>query len=564
MKQTIGDFLLRRLHEAGVQHLFGVPGDYNLEFMQQVEDRGDPAWIGTCNELNGSYAADGYARLHGLGALVVTNAVGALSAINGIAGAYSEHVPVICICGALPMRAVDHGDLMHHTLADGGRGNFYRAFTEVTAAQAQLTPQNAADEIDRLILTAWQHKLPVYLELPSDVAYLEIEVPEQTLQLTMPTSDAERLHTCMQAIMSRLQAAKAPALLLDLDADRFGVREQIAALAETWQMRVATLNASKGAFAETSPFFVGTYAGVGSTPAARTAVEQSDCLLTVGYRRIEVTTGFFTDHLPASAIHLHAFSTDVGADNYQAITLRELLEGLLDAPHTPARKMSAQPNAPHAVTAAPSGPLTQTAYWKAMQAFLRPGDVIIAEDGTSIVGAGSLRLPPNCTFVSQAVWGSIGYATASLLGTLLAAPGRRHLLFTGEGSFQLTAQELSTILRHDLQPFIFLINNRGYTIERTILGQNATYNDVANWRYAELPRVFRRDTTAETYVVETSEQLRHVLDAPHSGLVFVEAVMDPNDSPLELIRTGHAFADSDFGPRGPQSAPNAQIPLPIA
>src|SRR5215469_8793077 len=158
MKQTIGDFLLRRLHEVGVQHLFGVPGDYNLEFMQQVEDRGDPVWIGTCNELNGSYAADGYARLHGLGALVVTNAVGALSAINGVAGAYSEHVPVICICGTLPMRAVEHADLMHHTLADGGRGNFYRAFAEVTAAQAQLTPQNAANEIDRLIVTAWQRK----------------------------------------------------------------------------------------------------------------------------------------------------------------------------------------------------------------------------------------------------------------------------------------------------------------------------------------------------------------------------------------------------------------------
>ena len=98
MKQSIGDFLLRRLHEAGIRHIFGVPGDYNLEFMQQLEDRGDPAWIGTCNELNGSYAADGYARIHGLAALAVTYGVGSLSAMNGIAGAYSEHVPVICIC----------------------------------------------------------------------------------------------------------------------------------------------------------------------------------------------------------------------------------------------------------------------------------------------------------------------------------------------------------------------------------------------------------------------------------------------------------------------------------
>jgi indolepyruvate decarboxylase len=159
MKQSIGDFLLRRLDEAGIRHIFGVPGDYNLEFMQQLEDRGAPAWIGTCNELNGSYAADGYARLHGLAALAVTNGVGALSAINGIAGACSEHVPVICICGSLPLRSLERSELMHHTLADGGRGNFYRMFAEVTAAQSVLSPENAVVEVDRLILTAWRRKL---------------------------------------------------------------------------------------------------------------------------------------------------------------------------------------------------------------------------------------------------------------------------------------------------------------------------------------------------------------------------------------------------------------------
>src|SRR5580692_35318 len=105
MKQSIGNFLLRRLHEAGIRHIFGVPGDYNREFMKPWEDRSDPAWIGNCNELNGSYAADGYARIRGLAALAVTNGVGALSAMHGIAGAYREHVQVICICGSLPLRS---------------------------------------------------------------------------------------------------------------------------------------------------------------------------------------------------------------------------------------------------------------------------------------------------------------------------------------------------------------------------------------------------------------------------------------------------------------------------
>src|SRR5262249_22795446 len=227
MKQAIGDFLLRRLEEAGVRHLFGVPGDYNLELMQQLEDRREPAWVGNCNELNASYATDAYARINGIGALIVTHGVGALSAINGIAGAFSEHVPVICISGSIPLRAIQRGDLMHHTLADREKGDFCRMFAEVTAAQTRLTPENAAAEIDRLLLTAWRRKLPVYLELPSDISYLEIEVPDRPIKLEMIPSDQENLKACTEMILERLKTAKSPAFLLDLDAGRFGVSKLV-------------------------------------------------------------------------------------------------------------------------------------------------------------------------------------------------------------------------------------------------------------------------------------------------------------------------------------------------
>src|SRR5215472_11239128 len=249
--------------------------------MQQLEDRGAPAWIGNCNELNASYAADAYARINGIGALIVTYGVGSLSAINGIAGAYSEHVPVICICGSLPLRAVQRGDLMHHTLADREKGDFCRMFAEVTVAQTRLTPENAVVEIDRLILTAWRRKLPIYLELPSDISYLDIEVPERPLKLELLPSEPASLEACTQMIGERLHAAKAPTFLLDLDAIRFGLSPQIMELAERLQIRVATLNCAKGAVPETSNHFVGTYAGIASSAATRAAVEESDCLLTV-------------------------------------------------------------------------------------------------------------------------------------------------------------------------------------------------------------------------------------------------------------------------------------------
>jgi indolepyruvate decarboxylase len=302
-RMKIGDFLLRRLEEAGVRHLFGVPGDYNLELLQQLQDNGTLKWIGTCSELNASYAADGYARLNGLGALLVTNGVGALSAINGVGGSYSEHVPVICIAGSIPLRSIDRGLGMHHTMADGTYDHFLDAYAHVTTAHARLTPRNAATEIDRLILAAWREKLPVYMELPSDIAYLDIEVPADPLMLAYPPSDPERLRSCIAAITGRLAGAKAPAILVDTDADRFGVASELMALADRMQVPVAVINTAKGVIDETFPHYLGIYHGKASEPHARDAIESSDCLLAIGYRPIEVTTGDFSASLPADTIH---------------------------------------------------------------------------------------------------------------------------------------------------------------------------------------------------------------------------------------------------------------------
>jgi indolepyruvate decarboxylase len=564
MKMSIGNFLLRRLQEAGIRHIFGVPGDYNLELMQQLEDRGEPAWIGNCNELNASYATDAYARINGIGAMIVTHGVGTLSATNGIAGAYSEHVPVILISGSLPLRSVQRGNLMHHTLADPGKGDLCRIFAEVTTAQAQLTPENAVAEIDRIILTAWRRKLPVYMELPSDISYLEVEVPERPLKLKMPASEQENLTACTKMILEKLSAAKSPAFLLDIDVMRFGVSAQIMELAERFHMHVATLNCAKGAVPESSPQYVGTYGGIASGPVARQAIEGSDCLLTIGYRRIESTTGFFTDKLPAPTIHLNSTYVDSADKNFQGVHLKELLQSIVGTSSSILTKHQA-PHPPKQVAFIPSNdPLTQAEYWKAIQNFLRPGDVIVVEDGASSAGFGRLTLPDGCTYITGAyVWCSIGYATGALLGAILATPGRRHILLTGEGSLQMTVQELSTIMRHDLKPFISVINNSGYTVERAVLGKSAKYNDIANWRYSELPHIFSRDKKAETRIVTNSKELQTVLNAPHSTMVLVECVMDKYDAPYDLVLGGHAIADTDYGARGPQSAVDAQIPVPV-
>ena len=556
---TIGAFLLRRLEETGVRHLFGVPGDFNLELLQQLQDGGALKWVGTCNELNAAYAADGYSRLNGLGALAVTNAVGAMGAINGVAGSYSEHVPVICICGSIPLRSIERGLGMHHTMADGTWDRFLAAYAQVTVAQARITPCNAVTEIDRLILTAWREKLPVYMELPSDIAYLDIEAPSAPLMLAEPPGDPERTHACTDAIATRLSDAKSPAVLVDLDVDRFGVAAEVMELAEKMQLPVAVLNTAKAVIDETFPHYLGVYNGAASEPHVREAIETSDCLLSIGYRPIEANSGDFTASLPANTIRARGHSVDVGDDNYQAVTLKEVLRGVIDLVQRPTNRPPRKPLAAAAVDLRDSSAkLTQVAYWKAIQGYIRPGDVLLADNGTSYALFG-LRLPAHCTVIASINWGSIGYSVGALLGTLTAAPNRRHILLVGDGSFQESAQELSTILRHDHKPVILLINNGGYTIERGYIGKSEPYNDSANWAYANLPRVFRPDTTARSFVAKTTTDLQTALNASNDTLIFIESIMDPHDAPAPVITSSNKGADIDYGPRGPQHHDNAQL-----
>jgi len=557
---TVGDFLLRRLQEAGVGHLFGVPGDFNLELLQQNEDSGYLTWVGTCNELNAAYAADGYARLNGIGALTVTQAVGPLIAINGIAGSYADHVPVILIAGSIPLRSIDRGLGMHHTTGDGTWDRFLGALGQVTAAQARLTPYNAAMEIDRLILTALREKLPVYMELPSDIAYLDIEVPSAPLMLAEPASDPERLKSCAAAIADQLSKANSPAILVDEDVERYGAATEVMGLAEKLQAPVAVSGPAKAVIDETFPYYAGIYNGKASAPQTCEAIEGSDCLLSIGYRPIDDTTGGFTGSLPANTIRARGHSVDVGEFNYQAVALREVLLSVTDAvPQVTSRATFSLPVAiPAGARTDGSAKLTQAAYWETIQGYLRPGDVLLTDNGTSYAIFG-FRLPPKCTVLASIMWGGIGYSLGALLGTLTAAPQRRHLLFIGDGSFQESAQELSTILRHDLKPVIFLINNGGYTIERGYMGKTADYNDIARWDYAKLPKVFRPDTTAQSFLVKTVADLENALAAPNNSLIFVESVMDPYDAPAAVIRSSNAGAELDYGPRGPQHRGNAQL-----
>ncbi|EJW0286002.1 alpha-keto acid decarboxylase family protein [Salmonella enterica] len=534
---TVADYLLDRLAGCGIGHLFGVPGDYNLQFLDHVIDHPTLRWVGCANELNAAYAADGYARMSGAGALLTTFGVGELSAINGIAGSYAEYVPVLHIVGAPCSAAQQRGELMHHTLGDGDFRHFYHMSQAISAASAILDEQNACFEIDRVLGEMLAARRPGYIMLPADVAKKTAIPPTQALAL--PVHEAQsgvetafRYHA-RQCLMNSRRIA----LLADFLAGRFGLRPLLQRWMAETPIAHATLLMGKGLFDEQHPNFVGTYSAGASSKEVRQAIEDADRVICVGTRFVDTLTAGFTQQLPAErTLEIQPYASRIGETWFnlpmaQAVsTLRELCLECAFAP--PPTRSAGQP------VRIDKGELTQESFWQTLQQYLKPGDIILVDQGTAAFGAAALSLPDGAEVVVQPLWGSIGYSLPAAFGAQTACPDRRVILIIGDGAAQLTIQEMGSMLRDGQAPVILLLNNDGYTVERAIHGAAQRYNDIASWNWTQIPPALNAAQQAECWRVTQAIQLAEVLErlARPQRLSFIEVMLPKADLP-ELLRT---------------------------
>ncbi|ECE0400220.1 indolepyruvate decarboxylase [Salmonella enterica subsp. enterica] len=534
---TVADYLLDRLAGCGIGHLFGVPGDYNLQFLDHVIDHPTLRWVGCANELNAAYAADGYARMSGAGALLTTFGVGELSAINGIAGSYAEYVPVLHIVGAPCSAAQQRGELMHHTLGDGDFRHFYRMSQAISVASAILDEQNACFEIDRVVGEMLAARRPGYIMLPADVAKKTAIPPTQALAL--PVHEAQsgvetafRYHA-RQCLMNSRRIA----LLADFLAGRFGLRPLLQRWMAETPIAHATLLMGKGLFDEQHPNFVGTYSAGASSKEVRQAIEDADRVICVGTRFVDTLTAGFTQQLSAErTLEIQPYASRIGETWFnlpmaQAVsTLRELCLECAFAP--PPTRSAGQP------VRIDKGELSQESFWQTLQQYLKPGDIILVDQGTAAFGAAALSLPDGAEVVVQPLWGSIGYSLPAAFGAQTACPDRRVILIIGDGAAQLTIQEMGSMLRDGQAPVILLLNNDGYTVERAIHGAAQRYNDIASWNWTQIPSALNAAQQAECWRVTQAIQLAEVLErlVRPQRLSFIEVMLPKADLP-ELLRT---------------------------
>jgi TPP-dependent 2-oxoacid decarboxylase len=544
---TVGDYLLDRLAEFGVSEIFGVPGDYNLEFLDHIVAHPTIRWVGSANELNAGYAADGYGRLRGMSAVVTTFGVGELSATNAIAGSYAEHVPVVHIVGGPSKDAQGTRRALHHSLGDGDFEHFFRISREITCAQANLMPATACREIDRVLSEVREQKRPGYLLLSTDVARFPTEPPEAPLPRYAGGTSPRALSMFVEAA-TELIGDNRLTVLADLLVHRLQVVKELESLLAADVVPYATLMWGKSLLDESSPNYLGIYAGAASAPKVRTAIEDAPVLVTAGVVFTDMVSGFFSQHIDsARTIDVDQYQSSVAGHVFAPLEMGAALDALtqilvrrgISSP----RVSSPQDQEPNtgAETPARDRPLTQQMVWDRLCEALTPGNVVLADQGTSFYGMADHRLPQGVTFIGQPLWGSIGYTLPAAVGAAVAHPDRRTVLLIGDGAAQLTVQELGTFFREGLSPVIVVVNNDGYTVERAIHGETAPYNDIASWSWTEIPHAlgvvnhlaFRTQTYGELDDALTAA-------AEHQDrMVFVEVVLPRLEIPpllAELVQ----------------------------
>lgn len=525
---------------------------YAFPINDTICDDNELRWVGCCNELNAAYAAVGYARIKGMSALCTTFGVGELSAICGVAGSYAEHNLVFHIVGMPNMRTQEKHAIVHHTLGNGEFGLFMRMAAPVACARTFLTPENCIHDTERVIASGLEYHRPVYIAIPGDHVNAPV-VPSPVPVIAPAKSDPRALEQAVSAIIDRISRAKTACIIPGIFVGRYGFRELTTAVVNASGLPYVTMSMDKSVLDETNPSYLGIYNGQLIYPDICEFVESCDCILAIGTIPSDFNTGGFTANLDKSCIiKIMLHDVHIGYADYNDVFMVDVLGELTK--RVQKRTDVAGPRAKSFGTLAvkPGDPINADYLYSSFAKFFRPDDIIVSETGTCTFGLLPIFLPKGATFHNQTLWGAIGWATPASFGTALAAPDRRVLLITGEGSHQVTAQEVCQFYRYGLKPIIFVLNNNGYLIER-MLSKKADYyyNDLVKWNYYKLPEGLGCDGWLTKKVVTCGEldnvmaELESVKTGAYTG-AYIE-IVTPEMSAPPLMKAIHDNLQSLYG-----------------
>ncbi|XP_010279076.1 PREDICTED: pyruvate decarboxylase 1-like [Nelumbo nucifera] len=562
---TLGRHLARRLVQIGIHDVFSVPGDFNLTLLDHLVAEPELSLIGCCNELNAGYAADGYARAKGVGACVVTFTVGGLSVLNAVAGAYSENLPVICIVGGPNSNDYGTNRILHHTIGLPDFSQEIRCFQTVTCHQAVVNNlEDAHEQIDTAISTALKESKPVYISISCNLP----AIPHPTFArepvpffLAPWTSNQMGLEAAVEATADFLNKAVKPVIVGGPKLRVSKAQKAFVELADACGYAIAVMPSGKGLVPEHHPHFIGTYWGAISTGFCSEIVESADAYIFVGPIFNDYSSvGYSLLIKKEKAVVVQPNRVTIGnGPSFGWVFMAEFLTGL-------AKKLKKNTTAMenyHRIFVPPGmpvkhnqdEPLRVNILFKYIQNMLSGDTAVIADTGDSWFNCQKLHLPENCGYEFQMQYGSIGWSVGATLGYAQAAQDKRVIACIGDGSFQVTAQDISTMIRCGQRSIIFLINNGGYTIEVEI--HDGPYNVIKNWDYTGLvDAIHDGEGKCWTAKVRTEDELTEAIStatgAKQDSLCFIEILVHKDDTSKELLEWGTRVSSANSRPPNPQ------------
>ena len=539
---TVSEFLIERLENAGVKHIFGVPGDYVLDFYTKLWNSQKIKVINTTDETHAGFAADAYARINGIGCCCTTYNVGTLKIANACACAYAERSPVVVISGSPGMKEREEGLLLHHMVRSFTCQ--HEIFKNLTCASVVLDNASTAGYlIDKAFESLQHYKQPIYIELPRDIAHKSIvyNVYDQgTPQKSK--SDLENLQESLTEVIEWINEAKNPVILAGVELARYGLQEKVVKFAERINVPVTTTLLSKSTMNETHPLFAGVYSGSASHEHTRKIVDESDCLLMFGVMLTDISLNFrpckFQKRQVVNAsvsglqIRNHTFP-NVGFSDF----CTELFKCELQ--RHPENVDFSDHNAKPAFKPKSKTAITTRRLFQKINSVLDKNMSIVADIGDSLFGAGDLVVHNMNHFLSPAFYTSMGFAIPGALGVQLARPNVRPIVLVGDGAFQMSMTELSTIVQHNLNPIVIVMNNDGYATERIL--REGDFNNIRRWKYYKVVDLLDGGFSAE---IRTEEDLdKHMSIALESkSLYILDVILDGRDVSDGMKRMAEALS----------------------
>jgi indolepyruvate decarboxylase len=543
---TVAQYTLARLSQLGIDRIFGVPGDYAFPIDDAAEQVPGLEWVVCANELNAAYAADGYARIRGAAMLTTTYGVGELSAINGVMGSLTHRLPVFHLVGMPSERIQIQNLITHHNLGDTNYHRFLPISGAAAGVTAVLTPTNCVEELERVIREALRLSKPAYIAISELSGYSPIVGTPVTgkplAEIKRQTSVPAELENALATILLRLEAAKNPVAIVTALTARYGLRAQVHELLGKINLPAAIAPAEKGSLDESIPQFIGLYHGDFSLPASvKQVIESADLVLDIGGIILaELNAGLFTDNLdPNRMISIRDSHVQIGTKVFVNTAIDDVLAGLLAKVKTRPQPVVSEKIDLLPATGNGDDKLSSANFYPRLQRCLKSGDTLVVETGTCMMHLNPMVLPKGVGAEGQGLWGSIGWATPATLGVCLAKKSGRTWMVTGDGSHQLTLNEIGVMGRYGIKPVIFVLNNDIYGVEDFFSERGHIYDDIARLNYHLLPEAFgcKGWLTAK---VGTLAELDDILGKieKHDGAAYIQVLIPEAESqplPAEVI-----------------------------